>query len=192
MKKRLILASASPRRKELLSDAGFVFEIITSNADEVAIAGSPETTVLMNARLKAKEVFDRNSDAIVLGADTVVCLDGKILGKPKDMNDARNMIKSLSGSVHEVLTGYSIIDENGEESGVTVTKVCFRIITDAEIEEYIQTDEPYDKAGGYGIQDRAGEFVKYIDGDLNNVIGLPVCDIKPILDRIVQKHDESI
>lgn len=185
MKKRLILASSSPRRKELLSDAGFVFEIITSNADEVAIAGSPETTVLMNARLKAKEVFDRNSDAIVLGADTVVCLDGRILGKPKDMNDARNMIKSLSGSVHEVLTGYSIIDENGEESGVTVTKVCFRTITDAEIEEYIQTEEPYDKAGGYGIQDRAGEFVEYIDGDLNNVIGLPVCDIKPVLEKKV-------
>lgn len=185
MKKRLILASASPRRKELLSDAGFVFDIITSNADEVAIAGSPETTVLMNARLKAKEVFDRNSDAIVLGADTVVCLDGRILGKPKDMNDARNMIKSLSGSVHEVLTGYSIIDENGEKNGVTVTKVCFRTITDAEIEEYIQTDEPYDKAGGYGIQDRAGEFVEYIDGDLNNVIGLPVCDIKPILEKKV-------
>lgn len=185
MKKRLILASASPRRKELLEGAGFEFDIIKSNADEVAFLGEPEKTVVMNACLKAREVFGRNRDCIVLGADTIVCLDGKILGKPKDIDDARDMIKSLSGSVHEVLTGYSIIDENGETNGVTVTKVCFRDITDAEVEEYIHTDEPYDKAGGYGIQDRAGAFVEYIDGDLNNVIGLPVCDIKPILDKKV-------
>lgn len=182
MKKRLILASASPRRKELLADAGFCFEIISSNADEVAIIGSPEKTVLMNARLKAKEVFDRNQDSIVIGADTVVCLDGKILGKPKDKDEAREMIKSLSGSIHEVLTGYSVIDSSGEENGVTVTKVCFRTISAAEVEEYISTDEPYDKAGGYGIQDKAGAFVKFIDGDLNNVIGLPVCDVKKLLE----------
>ena len=177
MKKRLILASASPRRSELLKNAGIEFEIIPSNADEVSFDGEPEKTVETNALLKAREVFSRNSDCIVLGADTVVCLGGRILGKPRDKDDARNMIRALSGTTHTVLTGIALVDESGEKSGVSVTEVTFRTLSDGEIEEYISTDEPYDKAGGYGIQERAGAFVESVNGSIDNVIGLPVEDV---------------
>jgi septum formation protein len=181
MKKRLILASASPRRSELLKEAGIEFEIIPSSANEVSFDGEPERTVGTNALLKAREVFLRNSDCKVLGADTVVCLGGRVLGKPKDKNEAREMISSLSGTTHKVLTGIALVDESGEKSHVTTTEVTFRALTDSEIEEYISTDEPYDKAGAYGIQERASAFVESINGALDNVIGLPVEDVKKIL-----------
>ncbi len=181
MEKTLVLASASPRRSEILSSAGFEFDIITSNASELTGGISACDLAAQNALAKAREVFARKSDAVVLGADTVVCLGDEILGKPKDRADAFNMLKSLSGSFHSVITGYAVVADGREEIGYCETKVKFRDLSDSEINSYIATGECDDKAGAYGIQERASLFVESIQGDYFNIMGLPVADIYPIL-----------
>ena len=182
MAKKLILASASPRRREILETAGYSYTAVPSNAEELVGGADACTLVRENSLRKAREVFARtDGDAVVLGSDTVVCIGGEILGKPKDFDDAAAMLKRLSGSVHEVISGYAVIDSDREESGCCVTKVRFRELSDSEITAYINTLEPMDKAGAYGIQERACLFAESFEGDFYNIIGLPIAPLYPIL-----------
>ncbi len=177
-KEKIILASASPRRRELLSVITDNFEVVPSDAEEyVPQSISPEDTAEYLARLKALAVAETYKNRTVLGADTCVLAEGRILGKPKDKADAAEMIKLLSGKTHRVITGCAIARNNRVLSFSTVTEVEFYDLSDSEIEAYISTDEPYDKAGGYGIQGKASLFVKAIKGDYFNVVGLPVAEL---------------
>ena len=169
----IILASQSPRRQELLKLITNDFEIKVSNVDETLPSGiSPKDAVLYLSKIKA-EPFKNDSDTII-GADTVVALDGKILGKPKNDENAREMLKFLSGKAHSVFTGVTLIKGDITRSFAVETKVKFFDLTDEEIDEYIKTGEPADKAGAYGIQGYGSLLVEKIDGDYFNVVGLPV------------------
>ena len=184
MAKKLVLASASPRRSEILSVAGFEFDIIPSKAEEISEGLPPEEAARVNALLKAKDVMNKSSDGVVSGADTVVTIDGEILGKPKDREDAFNMLKSLSGRKHYVVTGYAVISEDFEISAFCSTEVVFRKLSDKEIYAYIDTLEPMDKAGSYAIQEKGSLFIESMTGDFFNVVGLPVSEIAEILKKL--------
>jgi len=177
MQASFILASASPRRRELLGALISDFEIIPSDIDEKPLDGeSPEAHVL---RLSALEVSRENPGRWILGADTVVIIDGKILGKPDTPGEAERMLGMLSGRTHRVITGFAIM--KGDE-GVTVndtveSSVIFKDISRDEMDWYIRTSEPYDKAGGYAVQGKASFFIKEIRGSYTNVIGLPLCEV---------------
>lgn len=174
---KIVLASKSPRRSEILKNAGFDFTVRTQDADETLPDGiSPEEAVMLLAERKAKAV-ERKENEIVLGADTVVVLEEKILGKPTSEETAFEMLKSLSGRTHSVYTGVFAILNDGARKFCVKTDVEFLEISDREIEEYISTEEPFDKAGAYGIQGFASKFVKRINGDYFNVVGLPVSTI---------------
>lgn len=174
---RLVLASKSPRRSEILRNAGIDFTVRCADADETVPDGTkPQDAVVFLAARKAMAV-ERADDEVVLGADTVVVLDGKILGKPRDREDAFNMIKSLSGRTHSVFTGVCIIGNGHSMTFAEETEVEFLPLTDDEINGYVDTNEPYDKAGAYGIQGIASKFVRRINGDYFNVVGLPVSAI---------------
>ena len=182
MAKILILASASPRRSEILDTAGYSYKVLPSDADELKGGVAPQELVRLNALEKAREVSKRcDSESVVLGADTVVCLGETILGKPEDKKEAFDMLKSLSGSTHCVMTGYAVVCGSAEKSGVCSTEVKFRTLSDEEINAYIETKEPMDKAGAYGIQERACLFAESFTGDYFNIIGLPIAEIYPIL-----------
>lgn len=170
-----ILASASPRRRELLSLSGFSFDVIPSQADEnISENLSPEQTVKALARLKAESVFSEHRDKVVFGCDTVVYLDGEILGKPKDNEEAYAMLKKLSGKTHTVSTGVCIMSKDKEILFSDTTKVTFYTLSDETIKSYIATNECCDKAGAYGIQGYGSVLVKEIQGDYFSVMGLPV------------------
>lgn len=178
----IILASKSPRRKELLEQIGIIPEIIVSEADENIDEKDPQSLVMKLSKIKAEAVFDdvkeRNEEFCVLGADTVVFADDSILGKPENKEEARRMIKGLQGKYHYVYTGFTLIfSDKRIITDYCETKVYVYSMTDDEIEEYISTCEPYDKAGAYGIQGLFGRYVEKIDGDYNNVVGLPVSKI---------------
>ena len=174
---KLVLASKSPRRSEILKNAGFDFIIRTADADETIAEGTnPEDAVVMLAARKAMAV-ERNEDEVVLGADTIVVLDDKILGKPKDREDAFNMLRSLSGRVHSVFTGVCAISDKGSMTFAEETKVEFYPLTDEEINTYIDSNDCYDKAGAYGIQGLASKFIRGINGDYFNVVGLPISSV---------------
>ena len=184
---RLILASNSPRRKELLSRDGFTFTTMKSYAKEV-VDSDPVKTASKNAELKAEDVFNSltyKDDACVLSADTVVYLDGEILGKPKDEKDAFNMLKKLSGKTHLVITGFCIKTEKQNFSAAVQSAVSFNELSDEFIEEYIKTGSPLDKAGAYGIQDANG-MVKAFYGSYDNIMGLPTEAIEPLLIKILR------
>ena len=169
----IILASQSPIRQELLKLITNDFEIKVSNVDETLPSGiSPKDAVLYLSKIKAKPF--KNDIDIIIGADTVVALDGKILGKPKNDENAREMLKFLSGKAHSVFTGVTLIKGDITRSFAVETKVKFFDLTDEEIDEYIKTGEPADKAGAYGIQGYGSLLVEKIDGDYFNVVGLPV------------------
>ena len=171
----LVLASASPRRREILQTAGFDFTVRVSEAEETIAPGTPpHEAVQQLAKQKAEAVAADCPDDIVIGADTVVTLDGDILGKPHDAADAARMLRQLSGRMHEVYTGVSIVHAGSTETFYACTHVTFYPLTDKEIEDYIATGEPMDKAGAYGIQGRGRTLVEKIDGDYFNVVGLPV------------------
>jgi septum formation protein len=171
--KQLVLASASPRRAELLCVAGIRFTVRVADIDETILADeSPEEYVLRLGREKAQAVVQ--SGEWVLGADTTVVVNGEIVAKPVDADDARRMLRLLSGQWHEVLTGVSLIGGGQVFSEVAVTRVKFAELTDAEIDWYVATGEPMDKAGAYGIQGYASRFVESIEGSYSNVVGLPV------------------
>jgi septum formation protein len=197
MPKRLILASASPRRKELLALLRLPFEVIVSDVDETAKEELPHQTAERLAVSKAYAIAETlMCDAsIVIGADTVVALTDEapatVLGKPNDHEDARRMLRLLSGRTHSVFTGVSLIetDVDGDcawRSTQTVvdTQVTFRQLTDEMIEAYIATGEPFDKAGGYGIQGYASTFVESVYGDYFNIVGLPIATVAKMLEDI--------
>jgi len=171
----IVLASGSPRRKELLSQVGIDFKVITSDADENSTKEQPGEYVLELSKIKAETVLNSLSeDAVVIGADTIVYFDGKVLGKPKDEEDAFAMIKAISGNSHQVYTGVCICTKDGCVGFYEKTDVFVYEMSDEEIWSYIKTGEPMDKAGAYGIQGRFAAYVKGIEGDYNNVVGLPV------------------
>ncbi len=179
----LILASASPRRHELLQAAGIPHEVRVADADETLPAGiTPGEAVERLSQKKALAVAASvEPGSLVLGADTVVALDGVILGKPKDSEDAHRMLRSLSGRTHQVYTGITVTDGKKTVTDHAVTEVHMRPLTDGEINAYIRTGEPMDKAGAYGIQNRAALFVSGIGGDYANVVGLPLFLLGKIL-----------
>lgn len=182
---KLVLASKSPRRSEILKNAGIDFTIRVADADETIPEGTkPEDAVVFLAARKALAV-ERAEDETILGADTIVVLDGKILGKPKDREDAFNMLCSLSGRVHSVFTGVCAVGNGISLTFAEETKVEFYSLTDDEINEYLDTDEPYDKAGAYGIQGIASKFIRGIEGDYFNVVGLP---ISSVYKKIIKKQ----
>ena len=180
--KRFILASASPRRKEILQNAGFSFEIIVSDADEnITESLTPSETVEELAKRKAMAVWENNKDSVVFGCDTVVAVDRKILGKPVDDEDAFAMIKMLSGKVHTVSTGVCICDADKISVFSNTTEVEFYPLSDETIRSYIATGEGKDKAGSYGIQGYGCVLIKEIKGDYFSVMGLPVSESARVL-----------
>ncbi|MCH5164434.1 MAG: septum formation protein Maf [Clostridiales bacterium] len=179
---RLILASASPRRKELIKKIdGLQVEIVPSGAEEKTNCTDPISYATALASLKAQEVYNRTG-GVVLGADTVVVLDGEILGKPRTAAEADEMFHRLCGRTHEVVTGLCIIGEGHKVTDAEVSYVTFGEYDANIIEAYIGSGAPFDKAGGYGIQDEAlSPIVKNVKGDLDNIIGLPVQKVEKLL-----------
>lgn len=174
--KEFILASASPRRSQLLRQIGWKFKVHPSTFRESIIASDPETNVLHNALGKAKQVAGLFPQGLVLGADTIVVHAGKLLGKPQNESDARLTLRQLADDWHDVFTAIALVDAcSGQAVSEAVrTRVHMRRITDAELDAYLKTDQPYDKAGAYGIQGMAAMFVDRIDGCYFNVVGLPL------------------
>ena len=191
--KKLILASASPRRKELMQLLDYEFEVCPSGCEEVCASHDPETYVKELSKAKAEDIAKSvNEDAIVIGADTVVALDGRIMGKPKSQEDAAEMLGALSGRAHDVFSGVSLLKVSGGEIiGRTVffvrTQVHVLPLSPEEISAYVATGEPMDKAGAYGIQGRFCVHVSGITGDYYNVVGLPVSRVYEELRHMVQE-----
>ena len=179
---RLILASGSPRRRELLTQMGYTFEIIVPDVDE-EVSGHARDVVGILSRRKALAVADAQDNGIVIASDTLVSLNGEALGKPHDAADAHRMLRMLSGQTHEVFTGVTIIDaaSKKQQTQVVRTGVIFRDLSDEEIDAYIATGEPMDKAGAYAIQGGAHGFVEGFEGSYENVIGFPVDEIREML-----------
>lgn len=181
----LILASASPRRAELLTRMGVAFSVQPANTEERLEPGlTPQQEVVNLSRQKGEAVLAAMTQpSVVLSADTVVVLDDRILGKPGDAAEAAAMLRALSGRSHLVLTGVTVAGKDGIESTCVETRVNFRDISEEEIQAYIATGEPMDKAGAYGIQGYAAMFIEGIVGDYYNVMGLPVCETAMMLRR---------
>lgn len=179
MPNTLILASASPRRAELLRQIGCTFDIIPADIDERVDASlTPGDVALTLAKQKAAEISARYPTHVVLGADTIVVIDNNILGKPETPQEACSMLRLLSGRTHTVYTGYSLRRGADEIAEVVATAVTFRILSNEEIERYVRTGSPMDKAGAYGIQEDLGAvFVERIDGDYYTVVGLPLARV---------------
>jgi septum formation protein len=183
--RRLILASASPRRRELLTQAGYTFEVRPAHIDEdLRLDEEPITYVVRLARDKARAVFAavNDPDAIVLGADTTVTLDSHILAKPEDAADAARMLRMLSGRTHRVITGVAVATAKGTEVAAEATGVQFLTLSDEEIAAYVATGEPMDKAGAYGIQGLAAKWIPRVEGCYFNVVGLPLALVSAMLD----------
>lgn len=178
MFKKVILASASPRRKELLKNIFPSFEVVPSNVDEILPEGiNSYDAPQYLSKLKAFDIAKKYPDALVIGSDTSVIIDNEILGKPKDEADAFRMLKMLSNNTHYVVTGCTLVFGDKSLSFSEKTAVKFFPLNDAEIEEYIKTKEPFDKAGAYGIQAKGSLLVEKIDGDYFNVVGLPIAKL---------------
>lgn len=181
----LFLASSSPRRSELLTKAGFEFTVEPANVNESILHGTPPMQIVEQlSTRKAQAVAKLHPTDTILAADTVVVLKGRILGKPKDEEAAKAMLKLLSGNVHQVYTGYTVINGKKLVCGHEVTSVEFYALSPDEIDRYVATGESYDKAGAYGIQGKGALFVKRINGDFYNVMGLPVAKISRILNSM--------
>lgn len=176
----IVLASGSPRRAELLTMAGYAFEVMKTDTDENVEAESPAELVKTLSARKAADAA-KLTDKTVIAADTVVALNGKVLGKPADADDAKNMLRALSGNVHSVFTGITVRRGDVSVTEAHETKVFMREIDEAEIEAYVATGDPLDKAGAYGVQGRAGMFVSRLEGDYYTVVGLPLCRVSEIL-----------
>jgi len=179
----IILASQSPRRKQLLEWAEIDFEIIVANTDETYPAGlEAKDVAIYIAREKAKAVQQKANDRIIIAADTIVVLNNEIIGKPADRNDAARILKKLSGSRHQVITGVVILKGDKETSFADITDVEFHLLTQDQIEFYVDKYQPYDKAGAYAIQEWIGVIgIKCINGDFYNVMGLPVSRVAQAL-----------
>jgi septum formation protein len=185
---KLVLASASPRRRELLAQAGFTFDVLAADIPEVRKPGEdPVRFVTRLAREKAEAVAGEHNlppETIVLGADTIVLVDDEVLGKPKDAFDAVRMLRLLSGRSHQVITGVCLAKGRERQRAAEVTFVRFATLSDEEIEEYVATGEPLDKAGAYAIQGRAGRWVPRIHGCYFNVVGLPLALVSSMIEAM--------
>lgn len=182
----LILASQSPRRKDLLEQAGIPFEVIPGNFDEDSVPlDEPASYAVRLAVEKAQQIARQYPESWVVGADTIVCIDDAVLGKPGSRKDARSMLSLLSGRTHQVVTGYALINHSKRKivKDAARTDVRFKTLSEEEIEWYILTSEPFDKAGGYAIQGLGTFLVKEIKGSYTNVVGLPVCEVIELLCR---------
>lgn len=182
---RLVLASASPRRAELLREIGVPFEVIPSEIEEAWPPGPPRDAVTALALAKCRSVAERLAvPAVVLGADTAVVLDGRVLGKPDSPEEARRMLRDLRGQQHEVITGVAVVEvPAGRETTVAVvTRVLMREYSEAEIDAYVATGEPFDKAGAYAIQGAGGVLVAKVEGCYTNVVGLPLTTMRRLLE----------
>ena len=174
----IILASASPRRSELMTLAGFRFDVICADIDEIVPEKAlPQEVVMSLALQKAQAVAKDHRKSAVVGSDTVVALDGKILGKPRSESEAAEMLRSLSGRIHKVFTGVAVVGDGKEKSFFDETDVEFYPLGEDEIKKYVATGEPMDKAGAYGIQGKGSVLVKKINGDFFNVMGLPIAKL---------------
>ena len=183
----IILASASPRRAELLESAGIRFQVVPGHIDETALPNEePVAHVLRLAVEKAAEVARREEGDFFVGADTIVLYDGEIMGKPRDNADAVRMLRKLSGVAHEVITGYAVVERGGKRrvSRAVSTRVFFKELTAAEIDAYVATGCPLDKAGAYAIQGGAAYMVERIEGSYTNVVGLPLCEVVSALREV--------
>ncbi len=184
----IILASGSPRRKDLLESIGVSFEVIPSDVEESFPVGeTPSEGVRRLSLEKAREVSDRNPGYWTLGADTVVVIDGQILGKPADKTEARAMLTRLNGRIHEVFTGFSLLNSECPHNTVTDfsrSEVLIRELSQNEIEEYVDSGEPMDKAGAYAIQGLGAALVQSVNGSYTNVVGLPLCEVARELKRL--------
>ncbi|QSX05032.1 septum formation inhibitor Maf [Sedimentibacter sp. zth1] len=179
---KIILASSSPRRKELLEQVGINFDILPSNEEEIITKINPSEIVEELSLQKANSVLKMvTNDSIIIGADTIVSLNNNIMGKPHDKNDAYNMLKQLQNNTHTVYTGVCVIIKKGIDCKVIVfhdsTDVTMYPMTNKQIYDYIDTNEPFDKAGSYGIQGQSAIYIKKICGDYNNVVGLPIAKL---------------
>jgi septum formation protein len=193
---RLVLASASPRRADLLRQAGFVFDIVSADVDERALPGeAPADYVRRLAAGKAAAINAQlgaaAKDAAIIGADTAVVVDGEILGKPRDDAEAASMLRRLSGRRHEVLTGVTVRHGSIEFGSVVATEVTFADLTDLEIAEYVASGEGRDKAGAYAIQGRASRFIPSIAGSYSNVVGLPIATVAELVSRLASGGKSS-
>ncbi|NQV16313.1 septum formation protein Maf [bacterium] len=192
---KLILGSGSPRRKELLSKIGLPFEVYPSSVIEPPFdEGDPIDYAIQLAALKASDISGKFPDAIVVGADTIVLLDDQVLGKPRDPDQARYMLQLLSARTHHVITGYSIQHKNLNIHHDThvLTKVHFKVLSDAEISSYVNNGDPFDKAGAYGIQDYSSIFVDHLEGCFYNVMGFPISNFYSTLNRLLDENNLTI
>jgi septum formation protein len=187
MGNRLILASKSPRRYELLKQVGLDFDVIPSRVEEDFVTGeSPIKHVLRLAEAKCLDVGNQHADRWVVAADTIVYVDHSILGKPKSREEAKKMLRRLSGKEHRVLTGFSVhhLEKRKGDRQTVQTAVKVKKLTQAEMEWYVKTEEPFDKAGGYAIQGMGSFMIESIKGSYTNVVGLPVCELIEMLNRL--------
>lgn len=184
MSKQFILASASSRRIEMLQAQGYNLDIKPSFSEEVLNEALPiEKAIEQLAYQKARDVFKEQENQVVLGADTLVVCDGQVLGKPMDYDDAKNILRFLSNKTHSVITGLCVISDQEVILDHEITEITFYDLTDEQIELYLTFDEAYDKAGAYAIQGLAGQFVKTVSGDYDNVVGLPLAKTKQLLEK---------
>ena len=183
-RRTIVLASRSPRRSELLAAAGISFEVLAADIDETPHTNeAPEAYVERLAIEKASAVLALRPGTTVIGADTTVVIDGQILGKPADTQDATDMLRLLQGRAHDVFTGVAVASASGVLAAVAHTRVWFRVMTDEDISWYVASGQPMDKAGAYGIQGLASRFIDRIDGSYTNVVGLPVAVVFSILNQ---------
>ena len=181
----LILASASPRRRELLLQVGLQFTVVTADIDETPFAGEDHTSYTLRlADAKARAVLAQHPDAAVIGADTTVTVDDALLGKPQDTRDALRMLRLLRGRAHDVTTGVAVLTRTDTLTAAETTRVFFSTVSDAEIDTYIATGEPMDKAGAYAIQGQAAQWIPRIEGDFSNVVGLPLSRVVRLLKQL--------
>jgi septum formation protein len=179
---RLVLASASPRRRALLAEHGYEFAVVPADVEEVTPAHlSPAETALWNARLKARAVAHRHTGAVVLGVDTLVALDHQIFGKPADLDEAFEMLSALNGRAHEVFSAVCLVARGGERAFVEGTRVHFHRRSDDELRAYLARIGPLDKAGAYAAQEDGGGMIERVEGSFTNVIGLPMETLPQVL-----------
>lgn len=192
-KYKLLLGSASPRRKELLSYLDLPFEVLASNVEEITNKTTPSEVVLDLAKIKAVDINSKLNDlsTIIIAADTIVTLNGEILGKPSDIEEARTTLLKLSGSEHQVLTGVCIIFKNKLHEFYVETKVLFKNINESDLANYLESEDSLDKAGSYGIQGQAQLFIDSISGSYSNVVGLPVAELANKLREILNTETLS-
>lgn len=192
---RIVLASASPRRKQYLSYLGLPFEVVVPEVDESTVDGeSPQQLVMRLSKLKAKAVSQRLSDseAVIIAADTVVAYKGQVLGKPQNDDDAFNMIKMLQGDTHEVYTGCTILKGDRISNFAVSTKVTFASLDDELIRTYVNSGESRDKAGSYALQGIAAMLIQKVEGSVSTVVGLPICEVREVLKEFGVKPETAL